>query len=113
MITCEVLLPHLQFWIVIYVVYASNSDETRKELWEELVDLFASQFVDDKPWIILGNFNQILHPLEHSNPASLNVGRKIQDFRECLIQAELYDLVSKGIPSPGGTKAKPNRLLRS
>lgn len=37
----------------------------------------------------------MLHPLEHSNPQTSNVGRKIRDFRSCLLDAELSDLVYK------------------
>lgn len=77
------------------MIYASNSDEKRRELWEELVELSASHFVDDKPWIVLGDFNQIIHPLEYSNLISLNVGRNIIDFRDCLIDDELSGLVFK------------------
>ncbi|XP_010457034.1 PREDICTED: uncharacterized protein LOC104738577 [Camelina sativa] len=45
---------------------------------------------------MLGNFNQILNPHEHSTYVSLNVDRKVRDFRSCLLDAELSDLVFKG-----------------
>lgn len=32
MITCEVLLPNSQSWIVVSVVYAANEEDKRKEL---------------------------------------------------------------------------------
>jgi len=96
MITCEVLLPNSRTWIVISVVYAANEDDKRKELWREITALGASPVTFNRPWIMLGDFNQVLHPHEHSRHVSLNVDRRIRDFRECLLDAELSDLVYKG-----------------
>lgn len=48
MITYEVVLPEAIDCIMISVVYASNDAETRKELWEEIVDLASSVAVVDK-----------------------------------------------------------------
>lgn len=36
MITCEVLLPNSRDWLVISVVYASNEEDKRIELWKEI-----------------------------------------------------------------------------
>lgn len=49
-----------------------------------------------KAWIVLGNFNQVLNPVEHSRPATLNVDRKTREFRECLLNVDLADLTFKG-----------------
>ncbi|CAA7030642.1 unnamed protein product [Microthlaspi erraticum] len=69
MITCEVLLPDTQSWIVISVVYASNDVDTRQELWQELRNMHSHQRVQGKAWLILGDFNQTLNPSEHSTVA--------------------------------------------
>lgn len=95
MITCEVLLPQETSWIVVSIVYASNHNDTRKELWKELAEM-ASVQVGNKPWVVLEDFNQTLNPLEHSNAPSLNVDRRTREFRDCLLDSELSDLVYKG-----------------
>ncbi|XP_019082654.1 PREDICTED: uncharacterized protein LOC109125477 [Camelina sativa] len=94
MVTCEVLFPGEQSWIVVSIVYAAN--EAERELWLEIVALGASQLVSSRPWIVMGDFNQILNPHEHSEQPSLNVDRRIRDFRSCLLDAELTDLTYKG-----------------
>ncbi|KAG7548232.1 Reverse transcriptase domain [Arabidopsis suecica] len=96
MITCEVLLPDTKDWMVVSIVYASNEDGPRKDLWAEMVQLALSPTVIGRPWIVLGDFNQVLNTWDHSNGADLSVGRRIRDFRDCLLDSELFDLVYKG-----------------
>ncbi|KAG7588721.1 Reverse transcriptase domain [Arabidopsis suecica] len=96
MITCEVLLPDSLVWLVVSIVYASNDEGTRKDLWKELVTLATSPVVVGKPWIVLGDFNQTLNPQDLSAGPSLNIGRRMRDFRSCLLDSELFDLVYKG-----------------
>ncbi|KAG7595163.1 Endonuclease/exonuclease/phosphatase superfamily [Arabidopsis thaliana x Arabidopsis arenosa] len=112
MITCEVLLPNSLTWIVVSVVYAANEDEKRRELWKEISDLGASQTVANRPWIMLGDFNQVLHPHEHSKHVSLNVDRRIRDFRDCLLDAELSDLVYKGNSFTWWNKSKSRPVAK-
>ena len=82
MITCEVLLPDTRIWYVISVVYASNSKEERTTLWEEIVETSTMSSVSGRPWMVLGDFNQVLHPDDHSKPPTLNVDRKTRELRE-------------------------------
>lgn len=96
MITCDVLLPWSSSWMVISIVYASNDEDTRKDLWKELVHMAISTNAMSRPWIVLGDFNQILHAREHSISTPSNVNNRIRDFRQCLLESELSDLVFKG-----------------
>ncbi|XP_019094392.1 PREDICTED: uncharacterized protein LOC109129866 [Camelina sativa] len=89
-------MPGEQSSIIISVVYASNAEDQRKELWKEIVVMGTSQLVSNKPWILLGDFNQILHPHEHSRYLHPNVDHNIRDFKSCLLDAELADLVFRG-----------------
>lgn len=95
MITCEVLLPQATSSMVVSIIYASNEHDTRKELWSELVETTSTR-VGNKPWLVLGDFNQTLHPLEHSSAPTLNVDRRTREFRECLLDSELSDILYKG-----------------
>lgn len=96
MITCDVLLPDTQSRMVVSIVYASNDKGQRKDLWKEIVNLALSPAVDSMPWIVLGDFNQILNLEDHSNGSSLNISRRMRDFRSCLLDSNLFDLVYKG-----------------
>lgn len=95
MITCEVLLPITKDWIVVSIVYASNQDGPRKDLWAEMVQFALSPTVIGRPLIVLDDFSQVLNTWDHSNGVDLSVGRRIRDFRDCLLDSELFDLVYK------------------
>lgn len=60
------------------------------------MDLGRNLGIVNKPWLMLGDFNQVLLPQEHSNPPSLNIDRRMRDFGSCLSEMELSDLVFKG-----------------
>ncbi|VVB06152.1 unnamed protein product [Arabis nemorensis] len=78
------------------IIYASNHVDSRRELWLELVVLSDSNELRGKPWIVLGDFNQVLHPTEHSKYSSVNVNRRIREFCNCLLEADLRDLNFRG-----------------
>lgn len=96
MITCEVLLPDATSWILVSVVYASNFVDLRKDLWQEIKDTSDYCPTTDTPWMVMGDFNQIRHPMEHSTVANENVDRKTRDFRDCLLHSGLDDLIYRG-----------------
>ncbi|KAG2314008.1 hypothetical protein Bca52824_017130 [Brassica carinata] len=60
------------------------------------------------PWIVLGDFNQTLHPEEHSKPSSLNIDAQTRLFREALLEADLADLTYKGPKFTWTNKSKTN-----
>ncbi|WZY81934.1 hypothetical protein YC2023_028318 [Brassica napus] len=45
-----------------------------------------------KAWLLIGDFNQVLKPEEHSCPPTLNVDRQTRDFQDCVSDAALSDL---------------------
>lgn len=96
MITCEVLLPDAQDWCVVSIVYASNDVRLRLDLWKEIVEVVDSSRLAGRPWLMMGDFNQTLHPSEHSCPKSLNVDRKTTSFIACLLEADHSDMTFKG-----------------
>lgn len=92
MIMAEVTWPSCQSKFFISIIYASNDVVERVSLWEEIASLAATYDLDTKPWILLGDFNQIRDPVEHSSPPSLNMDKRIRDFNNCLINESLDDL---------------------
>ncbi|XP_013650079.2 uncharacterized protein LOC106354634 [Brassica napus] len=96
MITVEVTWPSIQSKIIISAIYASNAIEDRIGLWKEIADLVSAHGLDSKPWLILGDFNQIRAPTEHSKPASLSMDKRMCDFNQCLLAASVDDLNYRG-----------------
>ena len=96
MITAEVTWPNCSSKFVISVIYASNDVAEREELWSEINNLASAHSLDTKPWLLLGDFNQIRDPLEHSIPLSLNLDKRSWDFNQCLSDAHLEDLNFRG-----------------
>ncbi|CAD5327197.1 unnamed protein product [Arabidopsis thaliana] len=96
MICCEVQMPNCSDTMVLSFVYASTDEVTRQILWNEIVDFSNDPCVIDKPWAVLGDFNQILHPSEHSTSDGFNVDRPTRIFRETILLASLTDLSFRG-----------------
>lgn len=92
MITCEVRFPDNPTLCIVSFVYASNVEETRCYLWNEIVSLSTDPRVVGAPWVVLGDFNQILSPSDHSSPRSLNLDRPTRAFSSSLQSASLIDL---------------------
>lgn len=74
--------------MIVSVIYVSNYVEARKEQ----VTLSTSNAVSGKPWLALGDFNQVLSPYEHSRSVNMIVDKRTIEFRQCLLDADLTDL---------------------
>lgn len=96
MICAEVTWPSSQSKVFISVIYTSDNVDERKSLWLELTTLATSLDLCSKPWLILGDFNQIRDPLEHSKPPTLNMDKRTRDFNQCLSDIEVDDLNFRG-----------------
>ena len=91
MITCEVELPNCSP-IIYSAIYASNISEQRADLWVELLNVQFALALDSKPWMIEGDFNQILRSHEHSSFCHSNHSTQMFQFRDCLLQLGVSDL---------------------
>lgn len=96
MVCCEVQLPDYTESFLVSFVYASNDEATRQSLWDELVSFSSDSRLDGKAWVVLGDFNQIRHPSEHSTANGSNVDRPTRLFRDVLLNASLEDLNFRG-----------------
>lgn len=98
MMVCGVFEPESQTYLTVGFVYAYNTEVQRRSLWEEIQQVSSHHLVRNKPFVILGDFNQILSASEHFSilPYDLPV-RGMEEFRDCLVQNELEDLETRSI----------------
>lgn len=62
----------------------------------ELLNTYQTCSLDTTPWMVGGDFNQILHPAEHSLLDVNSLTPPMVDFRDCLSQMGLSDLRFQG-----------------
>lgn len=94
-ITCEVIFPGSQ--ILIYTgIYASNERAERASMWVELLHLHQSLQLDNYPWIIGGDFNEIIHPSKHSLFEVNSTSPQMIKCRDSLHQMGMFDLRFQG-----------------
>ncbi|PKU60663.1 uncharacterized protein LOC110092977 [Dendrobium catenatum] len=74
------------------VVYASNSLEDRKVLWEEIRNIRPSQ---GTPWITMGDFNCCRYPSDKLGGNVLHQNQ-LFDFNSLIFYTNLFDLASVG-----------------
>ncbi|KAF7812560.1 uncharacterized protein G2W53_033536 [Senna tora] len=74
-------------------VYGSPSRDRRKILWENLVNLST---VHNLPWLVGGDFNEILSPDEKWGVRDASLTR-INDFQNCIDACGLTDLGFSGL----------------
>lgn len=97
MITCSVLINGLDEKFFCSFVYASNFAKDRKSLWEDLQSHQQSPLFRNKPWMILGDFNETLDIAEHSNyMSSPSITMGIREFQEVIRFCSLEDLTTHG-----------------
>lgn len=96
MITCSVKLPFQTSEFVVSFIYASNCRKERRLLWSELETTARLPQLCGLPWMVTGDFNEIVNPSEHSRADHSTSSGGMRDFRECLQQCSLSDLQFSG-----------------
>ncbi|CAH2064195.1 unnamed protein product [Thlaspi arvense] len=89
------IIHHLSYnhsrWTLI-LPYSSLCIEFTTDLWCELIQMQHSFSLDECPWVVSGDFNQIMHPSEHSDPMINHFTSDMLEMRESMRQLELFDL---------------------
>ncbi|GJV71496.1 RNA-directed DNA polymerase, eukaryota, reverse transcriptase zinc-binding domain protein [Tanacetum coccineum] len=93
-ILCLIVVKESKSKFYCCFVYAANLGKDRRSLWKELVQY--KKFIDDKPWVLLGDWNVSLHLEDHSEGGSCKTNDMIE-FHECFEQIEVEDLNSSGV----------------
>ena len=105
-ITCHISFPN-QRSVYYSAVYASNLSSERVDLWSELIHLYSTLDLENNCWIVGGDLNQILHPMEHSDPHVVVPDYLMYQLRDCFTQIGLFDLRYIG-PSHTWTNSQPS-----
>lgn len=112
--TAIVKLPNVSCEVGVSCVYASNCRVERRLLWSELETCSVSHQLAGIPWIVFGDFNEIISPEEHSHADQFSSQRGMRDFKECLDRCSLFDLPYSGSSftwSNGHVSKKLDRIL--
>lgn len=94
---CGVLDPATGTNCTVAVVYARNTEAERRLLWRDLVTISINPLVAASPFVVLGDFNQILTASEHFSllPYDLPV-RGMEEFQTALEESNLSDMDIRG-----------------
>ncbi|KAL0295130.1 UNVERIFIED_CONTAM: hypothetical protein Scaly_3109200 [Sesamum calycinum] len=90
---CRVLVHELHESIFITVVYGANDVSTRRELWQELIDLAGT--IGNEPWLVGGDFNAVLDMSEVSGTSG-DIRVAMNEFNDCILQTGLLSLPMQG-----------------
>lgn len=97
MILCGVLDPATNVSFSAAFVYGFNTVSQRIELWRDITELSTSTPLRNSPWVLLGDFNQILQIEEHHSIIPYDAPlRGMADLRSCMEDNNLTDLSSRG-----------------
>lgn len=92
LITCSVLLEGMVDEIFCSFVYGFNLEEERKELWKDLKSHQDSPMIKKSPWIVQGDFNEILSGWEHSVEDVSHDSQGMQNFQDTVKYCSLLDM---------------------
>lgn len=97
MILCGVMDPVSGTNCTMVFIYARNSGMERRNLWRDLVSASSNPLVTASPFVVMGDFNQILTAAEHFSiqPYELPV-RGMEKFQQFLGESNLSDMDIRG-----------------
>lgn len=97
MITCSLLVDGVVEDFFVSFVYAANIAEDRRELWADIQRHSEDPMFHNKPWLIMGDFNETLDGEEHSGFAvSPSITSGMRDFQDTVRCCSLVDMSYHG-----------------
>ncbi|KAL4588964.1 hypothetical protein LXL04_001865 [Taraxacum kok-saghyz] len=90
---CKILNKHSKHTFYMSFIYAENDYRNRRILWEYL--RAHQNLVKDEPWLVSGDFNQILKPGESTRSSSFD--SYMDDFQRCIEDTNLIDINATGL----------------
>ena len=94
---CGVYVPATKENFLVAFVYAYNTAVQRRELWQDIQNIFEASPARYSPLMLVGDFNQILYASEHYSvlPHTLPLAG-MAEFHDCIVDNELRDLPARG-----------------
>lgn len=93
LITCLVKLPGNQEEFLCSFIYAQNTVEERKSLWEDLRHHSDAPMFKGRKWMLIGDYNEILEGEEHSGFINLpRIPLGMRDFQDVARHCRLTDM---------------------
>ncbi|WZY76376.1 hypothetical protein YC2023_022760 [Brassica napus] len=110
-LTCKVTLQNGHHFFF-SAVYASNYREERLELWEGLLEVQQTYYLEDQSWLIGGDLNQITHHAEHSSPIVNHLTADMVELRDFLLEFGVEDLRFQGNARTWTNKSPDNPVTK-
>ena len=113
MIVCGIFDPRSGKSCTVAFVYAHNTEIQRRDLWADLVRISSHPLVVTSPFLVMGDFNQILTADEHFSLVNYTLPvRGMADFRDCLEESNLSDLEIRGVFFSWSNKRPEDLIIR-
>lgn len=97
MIVCGVFDHASQETFTVCFIYAYNERSQRTTLWNSLRCLAQSTIMQNRPWLLMGDYNQVLSSSEAYSLYSSDISPGgMADLQDCLTDCELFDLAFRG-----------------
>ncbi|KAG2329513.1 hypothetical protein Bca52824_000693 [Brassica carinata] len=110
-LTCEITIAGAHRF-TFTAIYASNLAADRADLWVDLLNVQQLLQLDVNPWVVGGDFHQIHHFAEHSNPLVNYINPPKTDFSNTLTQLGLFDLCYSGPCFTWSNKSPTNSIAK-
>lgn len=94
-LTCKVTLQSGQTFFF-SAIYASNLREERLDLWNSLIEIQQTYYLEDQSWLIGGDLNQIIHHAEHSSPSVNHLTADMVELSDFFLDLGVEDLRFQG-----------------
>ncbi|XP_071739438.1 uncharacterized protein [Rutidosis leptorrhynchoides] len=93
-IHCQIRMVHNGSHVFASFVYADNYYVQRRKLWRDLQ--MHHGFVNDNPWVILGDFNASVS-IDESTASGSCMTLAMREFKECLDNIQVDDVNNMGM----------------
>lgn len=102
---CQVKLVNDNKHFFCSFIYAGNHYWYRKKLWNDLG--MHKNFVNGRPWVLLGDFNVALN-IEDTSTGTSGITYGMMDFKDCVESIEIEDVNRVGLHYTWNQRPKAN-----
>ncbi|CAA7041572.1 unnamed protein product [Microthlaspi erraticum] len=112
-ITCGISLEAENLNFTVTFIYGFNLLEQRTPLWADLVNFANTTPLATHPWVVTGDFNQIIRPSHNSRHLEEEIDISgIDDITLAMQEANLFEAPSKGLTYSWWNRQETNPTLK-